>query len=93
MHTVCKGRNVGEKMDLIPLFAFAIVVVFPCIIMVFEFRENDPYPLYTAVFYFIFGLLFIGGIRNSDAVFFVLSALSGGAAIINFILRRKKTKR
>ncbi len=80
-------------MDLIPLFAFAIVVVFPCIIMVFEFKENNPYPLYTAVFYFIFGLLFVGGIRNSDAVFFVLSALSGGVAIINFILWRKKTKR
>ena len=47
-------------MDLIPLFAFAIVVVFPCIIMVFEFRENNPHPLYTAVFYFIFGLLLVG---------------------------------
>lgn len=80
-------------MDLIPLFAFAIVVVFPCIIMVFEFRENNPHPLYTAVFYFIFGLLLVGGIRNADAVLCILSALSGGAAIINFILWRKKTKR
>lgn len=79
-------------MNLIIRLLFFFLIACPCIITAFESSEDNLYPLYTSVFYFIFGLFFIIGLRNREAVYFIFSAMSGIATIVSFILWRKMPK-